>query len=125
MFQNVLSESYNRQIREHLEACHSARTVIRVSRVSKRQNGNFNLNRTPHFTRFLWICDRVILSQQKGVYRVNCIDCLDRTNVVQVSNVILLSVLVGPTNDTVRFRSTRSKSAIAHLGSIESFRIWS
>lgn len=32
---------------------------------------------------FFWICDRVILSQQKGVYRVNCIDCLDRTNVVQ------------------------------------------
>jgi phosphatidylinositol 4-phosphatase len=25
------------------------------------------------------------MSQQKGVFRVNCIDCLDRTNVVQVS----------------------------------------
>jgi hypothetical protein len=47
-------------------------------------------NRTPHFARFFWICDRVILSQQKGVYRVNCIDCLDRTNVVQVSNIIIL-----------------------------------
>ena len=23
------------------------------------------------------------MSQQKGVFRVNCIDCLDRTNVVQ------------------------------------------
>ena len=29
--------------------------------------------------------DNVLLSQQKGVFRVNCIDCLDRTNVVQVS----------------------------------------
>ncbi|KAI9510219.1 SacI homology domain-containing protein [Russula earlei] len=32
---------------------------------------------------FLWISDQRMLSQQKGVYRVNCIDCLDRTNVVQ------------------------------------------
>ena len=29
--------------------------------------------------------DNVLLSQQKGVFRVNCIDCLDRTNVVQVN----------------------------------------
>lgn len=26
------------------------------------------------------------MSEQKGVFRVNCIDCLDRTNVVQVRN---------------------------------------
>ncbi|KAI0273575.1 SacI homology domain-containing protein [Gloeopeniophorella convolvens] len=32
---------------------------------------------------FLWISDQLVLSRQKGVYRVNCIDCLDRTNVVQ------------------------------------------
>ncbi|KAI0301975.1 SacI homology domain-containing protein [Russula brevipes] len=32
---------------------------------------------------FLWICDQRVMSQQRGVYRVNCIDCLDRTNVVQ------------------------------------------
>ena len=25
------------------------------------------------------------MSQQKGVFRVNCIDCLDRTNVMEVS----------------------------------------
>ena len=35
--------------------------------------------------RYFWISDNVLLSQQKGVFRVNCIDCLDRTNVVQVS----------------------------------------
>ena len=35
--------------------------------------------------RYLWISDNTILSQQRGVFRVNCIDCLDRTNVVQVS----------------------------------------
>lgn len=32
---------------------------------------------------YLWISDKVVFSQQKGVFRVNCIDCLDRTNVVQ------------------------------------------
>ncbi|RDB21105.1 Phosphatidylinositide phosphatase SAC2 [Hypsizygus marmoreus] len=32
---------------------------------------------------YLWISDNTIMSQQKGVFRVNCIDCLDRTNVVQ------------------------------------------
>ncbi|KAJ3784104.1 SacI homology domain-containing protein [Lentinula aff. detonsa] len=32
---------------------------------------------------FFWVSDGVVLSQQKGVFRVNCIDCLDRTNVVQ------------------------------------------
>lgn len=26
-----------------------------------------------------------MMSHQKGVFRVNCIDCLDRTNVVEVS----------------------------------------
>ncbi|KAK0483841.1 SacI homology domain-containing protein [Armillaria novae-zelandiae] len=32
---------------------------------------------------FLWISDDSVLSTQKGAFRVNCIDCLDRTNVVQ------------------------------------------
>ncbi|KAH7908877.1 SacI homology domain-containing protein [Hygrophoropsis aurantiaca] len=32
---------------------------------------------------FFWVSDDMLLSKQKGVYRVNCIDCLDRTNVVQ------------------------------------------
>ncbi|KAH7889626.1 SacI homology domain-containing protein [Phlebopus sp. FC_14] len=32
---------------------------------------------------YFWISNNVLLSKQKGVFRVNCIDCLDRTNVVQ------------------------------------------
>ncbi|KAF9477543.1 hypothetical protein BDN70DRAFT_810519 [Pholiota conissans] len=32
---------------------------------------------------YFWVSDNVVFSQQKGVFRVNCIDCLDRTNVVQ------------------------------------------
>lgn len=34
--------------------------------------------------RYLWISNNSLMSEQKGVFRVNCIDCLDRTNVVQV-----------------------------------------
>ncbi|XP_062520840.1 phosphatidylinositide phosphatase SAC2-like [Corticium candelabrum] len=34
--------------------------------------------------RFCWVGDRKgLLSKQTGVFRVNCMDCLDRTNVVQ------------------------------------------
>lgn len=35
------------------------------------------------------------MSQQRGVFRVNCIDCLDRTNVVQsaMARVVLESQL--------------------------------
>ncbi|KAF8077695.1 SacI homology domain-containing protein [Lyophyllum atratum] len=32
---------------------------------------------------YLWISGNTVMSQQKGIFRVNCIDCLDRTNVVQ------------------------------------------
>ena len=28
------------------------------------------------------------MSEQKGAFRVNCIDCLDRTNVVQVPRLL-------------------------------------
>ena len=35
------------------------------------------------YCRYLWISEDIALSHQKGVFRVNCIDCLDRTNVVQ------------------------------------------
>jgi len=54
----------------------------------------FNLNKSLCCASFLWISDKVVLSQQKGVYRVNCIDCLDRTNVVQASHIIHLLVIV-------------------------------
>ncbi|KAH8106812.1 SacI homology domain-containing protein [Cristinia sonorae] len=32
---------------------------------------------------YLWVSNGSIMSHQKGVFRVNCIDCLDRTNVVE------------------------------------------
>ncbi|KAK0463920.1 inositol 5'-phosphatase [Desarmillaria tabescens] len=41
------------------------------------------MDRTFEHQGFLWISDANVLSTQKGAFRVNCIDCLDRTNVVQ------------------------------------------
>lgn len=35
--------------------------------------------------RFCWRDDRGVICTQNGVFRVNCIDCLDRTNVVQTA----------------------------------------
>ncbi|KAF8447889.1 SacI homology domain-containing protein [Boletus edulis BED1] len=42
-----------------------------------------NLERTFQSQGYFWISDHMLLAKQKGVFRVNCIDCLDRTNVVQ------------------------------------------
>lgn len=33
---------------------------------------------------YCWVDNQGLISKQNGVFRVNCIDCLDRTNVVQV-----------------------------------------
>lgn len=50
------------------------RLSILVNRVAHEQD-NFNY--------FLLGSDGKLLVLQKGVFRTNCIDCLDRTNVVQ------------------------------------------
>ncbi|KAF8809044.1 hypothetical protein BYT27DRAFT_7163377 [Phlegmacium glaucopus] len=41
------------------------------------------MERTFEAQGYFWMSDNVLFSRQKGVFRVNCIDCLDRTNVVQ------------------------------------------
>ncbi|RPD66400.1 hypothetical protein L226DRAFT_530498 [Lentinus tigrinus ALCF2SS1-7] len=41
------------------------------------------LERTFESQGYFWISNNHIMSQQKGVFRVNCIDSLDRTNVVE------------------------------------------
>lgn len=35
--------------------------------------------------KYTWIDDRGFICEQSGVFRVNCVDCLDRTNVVQTA----------------------------------------
>ncbi|KAH7926636.1 hypothetical protein BV22DRAFT_1062448 [Leucogyrophana mollusca] len=53
---------------------------MKYENISKLLN---ELERTFESQGFFWISNDMLLSKQKGVYRVNCIDCLDRTNVVQ------------------------------------------
>lgn len=45
---------------------------------------------------FCWQDKQGLICKQNGVFRVNCIDCLDRTNVVQViiMDIILLIVAI-------------------------------
>ncbi|KAF8197552.1 SacI homology domain-containing protein [Pholiota molesta] len=63
---------------------------------------------------YFWVSDNIVFSQQKGVFRVNCIDCLDRTNVVQsafaryilhkqLGAVALLNPKVGRTDAEIAF----------------------
>ncbi|KIM25985.1 hypothetical protein M408DRAFT_330774 [Serendipita vermifera MAFF 305830] len=53
------------------------------------------LERTFEQQGFYWISGSTTMSQQRGVFRVNCIDCLDRTNVVQsaLARIVLESQL--------------------------------
>lgn len=37
---------------------------------------------------YCWVDKEGTICRQNGVFRINCIDCLDRTNVVQVCLVI-------------------------------------
>ncbi|CAE6471791.1 unnamed protein product [Rhizoctonia solani] len=41
------------------------------------------LERTFAAQGYFWVCDGQVMARQNGVFRTNCIDCLDRTNVVQ------------------------------------------
>ncbi|KJA26998.1 hypothetical protein HYPSUDRAFT_131584 [Hypholoma sublateritium FD-334 SS-4] len=72
------------------------------------------MERTFEAQGYFWISDNVVFSQQKGVFRVNCIDCLDRTNVVesafaryvmnkQLSAVALLNPNAGRVNADIAF----------------------
>jgi hypothetical protein len=48
---------------------------------------NILIDRLAHeqdeFGQFILARDGALIGQQEGVFRTNCIDCLDRTNVVQ------------------------------------------
>ncbi|KAF8163607.1 SacI homology domain-containing protein [Crassisporium funariophilum] len=41
------------------------------------------MERTFESQGYFWVSNDILFSRQKGIFRVNCIDCLDRTNVVQ------------------------------------------
>ncbi|KAM7249356.1 hypothetical protein ACFE04_019842 [Oxalis oulophora] len=45
---------------------------------------------------YCWVDNQGLISKQNGVFRVNCIDCLDRTNVVQtcIAREVMMSQLI-------------------------------
>ena len=68
--------------------------------------------------------DGSILSHQKGVFRVNCIDCLDRTNVVEVRfpPVLLCDLITLSQSAFARHVLQRQLGAVALLTSPEAGR---
>ena len=68
------------------------------SRGMKFENVSILINAIEELIRrsgFYWIDNDGLISLQERVFRVNCMDCLDRTNVVQASIArnILLSIV--------------------------------
>lgn len=65
------------------------RTIVVYSRGLRFENVSLlisNLEEVIQEIGFCWKDKEGVICKQKGAFRVNCIDCLDRTNVVQVNN---------------------------------------
>ncbi|KAF9227842.1 hypothetical protein BS17DRAFT_800025 [Gyrodon lividus] len=68
------------------------------------------LERTFESQGYFWVSNHMLLSKQKGVLRVNCIDCLDRTNVVQSAFArYVLNMQLGAVGLAVEPQSGRSE----------------
>ena len=69
--------------------------IFHISRGMKFENVSILINAIEELIRrsgFYWIDDDGLISFQERVFRINCMDCLDRTNVVQASiarNILL------------------------------------
>ncbi|KAF8559644.1 hypothetical protein OG21DRAFT_1594475 [Imleria badia] len=70
----------NKDIRYCEYDFHHETRGMKYENISKLIN---DLERTFESQGYFWISDHMLLAKQKGIFRVNCIDCLDRTNVVQ------------------------------------------
>ena len=54
---------------------------MRFENVGRLLNG---LEDVFHDMRYTWIDSHGVICQQQSTFRINCMDCLDRTNVCQV-----------------------------------------
>lgn len=79
-YRDYLSEANLSGVQYHEYDFHAETKGMKYENISKLIE---HLDRTFEAQGYLWICNETVLSRQKGVYRTNCIDCLDRTNVVQ------------------------------------------
>ncbi|KAF8969687.1 SacI homology domain-containing protein [Flammula alnicola] len=90
--EGVITQAYREYMHElnmknaHLQLIQASHSFSHPSRILRYENISSlieRMERTFDAQGYFWISDNVVFSQQKGVFRVNCIDCLDRTNVVQ------------------------------------------
>ncbi|KAH9945870.1 SacI homology domain-containing protein [Epithele typhae] len=79
-FGDYVSELASEDVRYHAYDFHAETRGMKYENISNLID---KLERTFESQGYFWISSDRIMSQQKGVFRVNCIDCLDRTNVVE------------------------------------------
>ncbi|KAF9819771.1 hypothetical protein IEO21_01862 [Rhodonia placenta] len=81
-YRDFVSELDDENIRYLAYDFHTETKGMKYENISKLIS---QLERTFENQGYFWISNNTMMSHQKGVFRVNCIDCLDRTNVVEVS----------------------------------------
>ncbi|KAJ7219415.1 SacI homology domain-containing protein [Mycena pura] len=79
-YREFVTELADKDIGYHEYDFHKETRGMKYENISKLIDA---MERTFEHQGYLWISGNVTMSTQKGVFRVNCIDCLDRTNVVQ------------------------------------------
>ncbi|CAG2246279.1 SAC1 [Mytilus edulis] len=94
-FSQFITNSQNKKMRyEYFDFHHECgNTGLRWDRLSILMERLSDDIRRQHY--FMMQKDGTVLSQQEGIFRTNCIDCLDRTNVVQslIAKVVLQNQL--------------------------------
>ncbi|KAF9246453.1 SacI homology domain-containing protein [Melanogaster broomeanus] len=106
-YKSYVNRMRNKDVRYYEYDFHHETRGMKYENISKLIN---DLEREFESQAFFWVSNHMLLSKQKGVFRVNCIDCLDRTNVVQSAfarNV--LNVQLGAVGLTVAPQSGRSE----------------
>ncbi|KAG8963113.1 hypothetical protein FRC03_003389 [Tulasnella sp. 419] len=78
-FRDSMQKLYNPQAKFHEFDFHRECAGMKYENIGKLLR---QLEKTFDSQGFFWVSGPLVLAKQKGVFRVNCIDCLDRTNVV-------------------------------------------
>ncbi|ESK89839.1 hypothetical protein Moror_824 [Moniliophthora roreri MCA 2997] len=79
-YREFMKELNNSDAQYHEYDFHTETRGMKYENISKLIQA---MEKTFDHQGYLWVSNGNIMSEQKGVFRVNCIDCLDRTNVVQ------------------------------------------
>ncbi|KAH9843189.1 SacI homology domain-containing protein [Rhodofomes roseus] len=79
-YRDYVKELDDKQIQYHAYDFHTETKGMKYENISKLIT---QLERVFENQGYFWISNNTIMSRQHGIYRVNCIDCLDRTNVVE------------------------------------------